>query len=100
MDSLYPLLNNNGYSGSQGSRDRFPPVSALFVRSLLVCQHQVRASAVLLGGVEVAVEARRGDERVVAPALDDAVLREHDDLVHLAHRGEAVGDDHGPSRGA
>src|SRR5258705_8109452 len=49
--------------------------------------------------VEAPIQTIGGEQIVVAAALHDAALRQHDDEVGVLHRGQAVGDDeHGPVR--
>ena len=53
----------------------------------------------MTGGVEPGVEAPLGHQRVVRPLLDDAAGLQHDDLVSVAHGGEAMGDDQARAAG-
>ncbi len=66
-----------------------------------VCSRSARpgpASERLAGrlplGVEAGVAAAGRHELVVRAALDDAAVVDHEDLVGVAHRAQAVGDDH------
>ena len=49
--------------------------------------------AAKLRAVQLGVEAARREQLVVAAALDDAAVAQHQDLVGVAHRREPVGDD-------
>src|SRR5215216_3741476 len=49
----------------------------------------------LLQGVEPGVEAAGGQELLVGSDLRDAAVLDHQDLVHVPHQPELVGDDEG-----
>src|SRR5215210_5717629 len=76
--------------------------TATRVRTMVRISNSLKSSSslrlhrvALLQDVEAGVEAAGGEELLVGAGLRDAAVLDHEDLVHVPHEPQLVGDDEG-----